>query len=105
MSVLRERFEQWYRSLNPLEDKGLIDYCLGKDVDSVYFNGPTEHLWIGFQGGNAINLDLLEALERLVAFQSEREPFTDAGMWEWKTKRHDVIQAARAAIKKARGEQ
>jgi hypothetical protein len=49
--------------------------------------------------------DLLEALVRLVDFQSEREPFTDAGMWEWKLKRHNVLDDARAAIAKARGNQ
>jgi hypothetical protein len=48
--------------------------------------------------------DLLEALELLLKSASEREPFTDAGMWEHKLQRKEAEDKARAAIKKAKGE-
>lgn len=49
--------------------------------------------------------DLLEALESMLQCASEGEPFTDAGMWEYKMRKHEVEQKARAAIAKAKGEQ
>ena len=48
--------------------------------------------------------ELLEALELLLKSASEREPFTDAGMWEHKLQRKEAEDKARAAIKKAKGE-
>jgi hypothetical protein len=48
--------------------------------------------------------DLLEALELLLKSASEREPFTDAGMWEYKLQRKEAEDKARAAIAKAKGE-
>ena len=49
--------------------------------------------------------ELLEALELLLKSASEREPFTDAGMWEHKLQRKEAEDKARAAIAKAKGEQ
>ena len=48
--------------------------------------------------------ELLEALELLLKSASDREPFTDAGMWEWKLQRKEAEDKARAAIAKAKGE-
>lgn len=52
----------------------------------------------------AASPDLLEALELLLKSVSEREPFTDAGMWEHKLQRKEAEDKARAAIAKAKGE-
>jgi hypothetical protein len=48
--------------------------------------------------------ELLEALELLLNSASEREPFTDAGMWERKLQRKEAEDKARAAIAKAKGD-
>ena len=48
--------------------------------------------------------ELLEACEALLQINNEREPFTYAGMWEWKKRKYEAEQKARTAIAKARGE-
>ena len=53
----------------------------------------------------AASPELLEACELLLSHLNEREPFTDAGMWEHKLKRRKAEEKARAAIAKAKGEQ
>jgi hypothetical protein len=49
--------------------------------------------------------ELLEALELLLKSASEKMPFAGAGMLEFKSRKYQAEDKARAAIAKAKGEQ
>lgn len=98
MSNLRDQFEAWYK------DHALFT-SLARDGDG-YKSIGADVAWDAYQAGHAASGrdELLEACEQLLAYISEPQPFTDAGMWEWKARRHEAVAKANAAIKKARGE-
>ena len=74
-----------------------------KDNEIASVN-PFRELWNEDAELIAAAPDLLEACEALLQINNEREPFTYAGMWEWKKRKYEAEQKARTAIAKARGE-
>ena len=93
---LREQFEAYVQS--KFTTKEYSNWMLEKDSSGEYFDEEVRNRWGYFQAGHAASgrEELLEACEAMLA---------EVCVWEEHHGTHPDADRARAAIKKARGEQ